>query len=359
MAGEDEDKEQKTEDPTQHRLDEAEKKGQIPVSRELNHFFAFIALAMMISAIFPGIAKDTSADIAHFITDPHDYVISENLFRDLLKECAIILGKALMMPIMLVIFLVVGVSVWQGKMIVAVDRIAPKWDKVSPIKGFSKLFSAKTIVEFFKSLIKILVVGAVGYYCIASDLDKMELYPTYPPVQLLEIVKNMAIKAMIGICAVMFLVAVLDFAYQRYDFMKSLRMTKQEIKDEHKQQEGDPHIKGKLRALRMEKSRKRMMANVPKSDVIITNPTHFAVALSYDSDSMQAPKLLAKGTDKVAFKIRELAKEHDIPIVENPPLARALHASVELDQEIPYEHYKAVAEVIGYVYRIKGKKKKK
>jgi flagellar biosynthetic protein FlhB len=160
---------------------------------------------------------------------------------------------------------------------------------------------------------------------------------------------------MIWICAAMFFIAILDVLYQRFEHIKSLRMTKQEIKDEYKQQEGDPHIKQRLRQLRAERARNRMMAAIPTSDVVVTNPTHYAVALKYDNASMQAPKVVAKGIDYMALNIRRIAEENDITIVENPPLARALYAAVEIDREIPFEHYKAVAEVISYVYKLKGK----
>jgi flagellar biosynthesis protein FlhB len=162
---------------------------------------------------------------------------------------------------------------------------------------------------------------------------------------------------LIGICIAMFVIAGGDYLYQRYEFIKGLKMTKQEVKDEYRQQEGDPKIKQKIRQLRMERANKRMMSAVPTSDVIITNPTHYSIALKYDGDKMQAPKIVAKGQDLIAMKIREVAKENNIPLVENPPLAQALYANVEIDQEIPIEHYKAVAEIISYVYRLKGKTK--
>lgn len=196
----------------------------------------------------------------------------------------------------------------------------------------------------------------MGVFAIYSDLPRLRILASYDPMEMLGFLSFLSLKIMVGACCVMFIVAILDYVYQRFEFMKQMRMSKQEIKDEHKQQEGDPLVKSKLRQIRMERARQRMMANVPSADVVITNPTHFAVALKYDTGIMGAPICIAKGVDTVAFRIRELAEELDIPVVENPPLARALHASVDLDEEIPYEHYKAVAEVISYVYRLKGKK---
>ena len=178
----------------------------------------------------------------------------------------------------------------------------------------------------------------------------MDLVQSFPGIIL-----NIAILISAGTIAVMTAIAALDFMFQKYQFTKQMRMSKQEVKDEHKQSEGDPQVKARIRALRQQRARERMMAAVPEADVVITNPTHYAVALKYDMEEMPAPKLIAKGIDTLAFRIREVAEEHDIPIVENPPLARALHASVELDEEIPPEHFVAVAEVIGYVMRMKGK----
>jgi flagellar biosynthetic protein FlhB len=160
---------------------------------------------------------------------------------------------------------------------------------------------------------------------------------------------------MVGICIVMFVIMIADYLYQRYEYMRSLRMSKQEIKDEYRQQEGDPQIKQRIRQIRVERARKRMIAAVPTADVIITNPTHYSVALKYDADKMRAPSVVAKGLDNIALKIREVAKEHNIPLFENAPLARALYATVDIDKEIPAEHYKAVAEIISYVYRLRGK----
>jgi flagellar biosynthetic protein FlhB len=174
-------------------------------------------------------------------------------------------------------------------------------------------------------------------------------------VDMLALAQLVAGKMLIAACIILFMLSIFDYFYQRFIFMKQMRMTKQETKDEYKQQEGDPHIKGKLRQIRRDKARKRMMAAVPQADVIVTNPTHYAVALKYDSTTMPAPKVLAKGTDAVALRIREMAEKHKIPVMRNPPLARVLYDTTEIDEEIPVEHYQAVAKIIGYVYKLKGK----
>lgn len=352
---ESEDKSQKTEDPTQHRLSEAEKKGQIPNSREVNNFFVMLALALMIAWAFPAMMEGAKESLAPYIVNSHDIIISSGSLRDLLIDTLMDMGILLLAPLSLVVLLVLGAAFMQSKFLFAVERIKPKMEKISVIKGAKRMFSMRSVVEFLKGVVKLAIISGVSMMAIYSDLPRMEMLPSYELMEIMQFLAGLAMKVMVGVCCVMFLVAIADFVYQRFEFMKSMRMSKQEIKDEHKQQEGDPHIKGKLRQLRMERARQRMMAAVPDASVVITNPTHYAVALQYETGLMRAPVLLAKGVDEVAFRIRDLAKQHDIPIVENPPLARALHASVDLNEEIPYEHYKAVAEVISYVYRLKGK----
>lgn len=356
-GGGDEDKSSKTEEPTQHRLDEAEKKGQIVYSREVNNFFVFFALALMIAWALPGSMRGVLQDMAPFLTDPQDFDISINSLQSLMGKVGLSMLNALLIPLGLIIILVLGAAGIQSKFLFAVERIKPKWEKVSPVKGLKRMFSLRSIVEFLKGMIKISIITIISVMVVKDDIPRFENLPNFNISDVLALLSSLALEILIGVCCAMFLIAIIDYIYQRFEFMKSMRMSKQEIKEEHKQQEGDPHIKGKLRQIRMERARKRMMAAVPTSDVVITNPTHFAVALKYETGTMRAPVVVAKGADEVAFRIREVAKEHEVPIVENPPLARILFAEAEVDDEIPYEHYKAVAEVIGYVYRLKGKLK--
>jgi flagellar biosynthesis protein FlhB len=210
-------------------------------------------------------------------------------------------------------------------------------------------------VEFIKGVIKLAIVAWIAYYLMAPELDRAEQLMDMDVIDVLAEIYWLVIRLMIGVVAFMLVVAVADYVYQRFEYMKQLRMSRQEIRDEHKQSEGDPQVKARLRQIRMDRARRRMMAAVPTADVVVTNPTHFSVALRYDSETMAAPSVVAKGVDTVAFRIRELAKQHDVPIVENPPLARALFAGVEIDQQVPEAHFKAVAQVISYVYRLKGR----
>lgn len=211
-------------------------------------------------------------------------------------------------------------------------------------------------MEFLKGILKIVIVGYVAFVAVYPELPHIRQLPGSSVEAMLVFLAHLAMRMTIGAAVAMFFIALFDLIFQRFQYFKSLRMSKQELKDEYKQSEGDPVIKQRLRRLRMERAKQRMMAAVPESDVVITNPTHFAVALKYDGAVMKAPTLVAKGKDLVALKIREIAEENEVPVVENPPLARALFASTDIDAEIPFEHYEAVAKIISYVYQLKGKK---
>jgi len=223
------------------------------------------------------------------------------------------------------------------------------------MSGLKRLFSSKSLVEFVKGLLKLIVVGTVVTALMLPQVRSLDTLVGLDPAAMLGLLYEAATRILFGVLATLTLIAALDWLYQRYSLTKDLRMSKQELKEEFKQTEGDPHIKQRIRQLRHERSRKRMMAAVPKADVVIMNPTHFAVALQYDQKTMGAPRCVAKGIDSLALRIRDVAKEAGVAVVENPPLARALHATVELDEEIPAEHYRAVAEVIGYVWKLRGR----
>jgi flagellar biosynthetic protein FlhB len=212
-----------------------------------------------------------------------------------------------------------------------------------------------SVIEMSKSVAKLVVVGFVCYLVLKPRIKDLDLLPSMELPAILAYLHQVLVHLMLAIALVMVVIAVADWFYQRFAYMKKLRMSKQEVKDENKQTEGDPAIKARLRGLRMARARNRMMAAIPKADVVVTNPTHYACALKYDGDTMNAPMLVAKGQNLIALRIREIAEENDVPIVENPPLARALYATVELDREILPDQYKAVAEVISYVMRLKGK----
>lgn len=345
----------KTEEPSHKKLEEARKKGQTYSTRELNHFFMMLALTFFLLVMAPGLGRDMIDTLAPFITKPDEMDMSAAGFMGLMRT--VTLGTVLALALLFLASFVAAFapSVVQNKWIFSTESIKPKFSKISPLSGVKRLFGLKALVEFLKNLIKVSVVGAIAIYAILPYKEYLYTLPALPKADMLEFAQKMAGRMLISVLILLFLLSIADYLWQRFIFMKSMRMTKQELKEEYKQQEGDPHIKGKLKAIRREKARQRMMSNVPKADVIITNPTHYAVALQYDAAKMPAPILLAKGTDDVAARIREMATKHKIPIVRNPPLARVLYDTTDIEDEIPIEHYAAVAKVIGYVYKLKGK----
>ncbi|WP_193371086.1 flagellar biosynthesis protein FlhB [Pelagibius marinus] len=352
MAGEDDDS-QKTEDPTSKRLSDAREKGQVPRSQEVSHWFMMLALALVVGIFSPSLMSDIGALLRPFVEQPHMIVLDNGGLRDVLSGTALGILKAAAIPLAIILVAGLAAGTIQNGIIVTTEQIQPKLSNIGFKRGFKKMFSSRSLADFLKGVLKLTVVGVVVALIVWPDRDDVLVIPTMEVQSVLELVRTEAAKIIVGVLAVMTIIALADVMYQRFMHHKELRMTKQQIKDEHKQSEGDPLIKSRLRQIRVERARKRMMAAVPEADVVITNPTHYAVALKYDQRTMEAPRVVAKGVDNVALRIREVAEENDVAVVENPPVARALHASVDIDQEIPPEHYKAVAEIIGYVMRLK------
>lgn len=356
---EDQDDSQKTEDPTQKRLEDAVKNGQIPKSREVTSFIMLLILAIMIIWMIPSIMKKAMLNLTGFIESPHSFVMDGNSLMIMAKHTFSDAFFLMIAPVFTLIAAIYISSIIQHPLILSWSAAAPKLERISPLSGLKRMFSLRSLVEFLKGILKITMVGVVAYLSIAPDLGLLKQLPGQTMIGMLLLMLKLSTKMMIGICSLMALIAVVDYLYQKFEYIKSLRMSKKDLKDEFKQTEGSPEVKAKLREIRNKRAGKNMMAKVPTADVVITNPTHYSVALKYDSAVTEAPVVVAKGKDLIALKIREIAKEHNIPIVENPPLARALFSSVELDQEIPVEHYNAVAEVIKYIYKLKGKMPKK
>lgn len=350
----DKDDSEKTEEPTHKRLEDAQKRGQVFQSREINSLMLFFTFAIILAWAMNGIFHDMGRFMLPFIERP-DALPADNGLSDVLRSS--IANVAITFAPMMLAFVVAALfaGMAQKPLVFSAESIQPKLEKISPIKGLGRMFSLKSLSEFLKGIFKITVIAVIVFLVVWPQQDELTRLPDTEPEALLHFLKSLALQVLIGVVIAMFFIALIDYFYQRYEYMKNLRMSKQDIKDEYKQQEGDPVVKQRLRQIRMERAQKRMMSNVPEADVVITNPTHYAVALKYDSLRMQAPQIVAKGKDKVAFRIREMAEKFDVPIVENPPLARALFP-VELEEEVPLEHYQAVAEVISYVYKLKGHK---
>lgn len=343
----------KTEEPTPKRLQTAREKGQVPVSQEVKHWAMLVAGAFALMVLAPGVVRGVTRTALPFVESPHAISLRAADLPLALTGLLLDLAWTLAPVVGLVFAVALAASFGQVGLLWAPTKIAAKLEKISLNKGLQRLFSMRSLIEFGKGVLKLVAVATVASALVLTSMDDIALFPSFETRQILDRVHWATILLTGGTLAVMTVVAVLDFAYQRSSFLKQMRMTKQEVRDEHKQAEGDPQIKARIRRLRVERARKRMMAAVPDADVVITNPTHFAVALAYKMETMSAPKLVAKGADVLAQRIREVAEENEVPLVENPPLARALYATVELDQEIPPEHYQAVAQVIGYVMRLK------
>jgi flagellar biosynthetic protein FlhB len=259
---------------------------------------------------------------------------------------------ALALPLVVLVLAAVAGNMIQHRMVWSLEPLKPKLSKISPLAGLKRLFSSQALANFAKGLIKLVVIGAVMLALLWPQRNRLEGLVQTDIMGTLMVTRSLALDVLGAVVAALFLVAAADYLFQYRQWFERQKMSVREMKEEFKQTEGDPMVKGKIRQLRQARMRRRMMAAVPKASVIITNPTHYAIALQYER-GMDAPVCLAKGIDAVALKIREVAGEHGIPIVENPPLARALHASVEIDEPIPTEHYKAVAEVIGYVMKLR------
>ena len=351
MAEGDDDTE-RTEEPTPKRLEEAIQRGDVVRSQEVNTWFVLSAGALMLVIFSPGIATSLAASFRGILSNAHAISADGGGLTHFVYKMAMETVQAVGLPLMFMALAGVAASMVQHRLLFTAEPITPNLSKISPINGMKRLFGKEALVQFLKGLAKIGIVGSVLYAILWPQRDRLAISLASDVETLLGTSLSMSLNLFVGVIAVMTVVAVLDFIYQWMSWRQRLRMSIREVREEFKQSEGDPHVKARLRSIRQSRMRRRMMAQVPKASVVITNPTHFAVALQYEK-GMRAPVCIAKGVDALALKIREVAEEHHIPVVENPPLARALHAGVEIDDEIAPDHYKAVAEVIGYVLRLR------
>jgi len=344
MADENEDK---TEDPTQKRLDDARDRGDVAKSQEINTWFV-IAGATLLLSTFSGSIGGIETPMRNLIAN--SWMIRTDgagllaLAQDLEKAVISALG----IPLLLLVLVAIGGNLVQHPLVWSAEQLKPKLSKLSPIQGFKRILGKQAAANFGKGLFKVIALGIVMVVVLWPERHRLEGMVHTDPAALLGLTTSLTLRLLGSVVAMLAFVALADYLFQYRQWFQRQKMSLQEIKEEFKQSEGDPHIKGRIRQLRQARMKRRMMAAVPKASVIITNPTHYSVALSYER-GMAAPVCVAKGVDVIALKIREVAREHDIPIIENVPLARALYATVEIDEEIPVEHYHAVAQIIGYV----------
>ena len=342
----------RSEDPTAKRLDEALQRGDVAKSQEVSTWFVIGAAAITLAAFSGPMSSGLSTTMRGIVANAHQIPMDGRGLIALSARIEYEVLAAIAVPLGLLMLAGIAGNMVQHRMVWSAESLKPQFSKISPLAGLKRLFSLQAVANFVKGLVKITVLGAVMTALLWPQRFRLESLVSVDLLGTLVLTKSLALQMAGAVVAILFLVAAADFLFQYRQWFERQKMSFREIKEEFKQTEGDPMIKGKIRQLRQQRMRKRMMAAVPKASVVITNPTHFAVALQYDK-GMEAPVCVAKGTDLMALKIREIATEHAIPIVENPPLARALHATVELDEEIPTEHYKAVAEVIGYIMKLR------
>jgi len=350
----DQDKSQQTEDASDKRLEDARKKGQVATSREPSTAISFLILASLsATGLGSWLVSRSEGLLQHYLSGQAKVDMTpegmQSLLIDLSIDIALIVLPVAMPMVLLgvlVIFLVTGP-------VFTFETLQPKMEKVSPMKGLGRLFSSKSIAEFVKSISKLSMISLVCWF-VMQDLFQPTIYSTRKSVDdIALLMAEGSLKIVALVAGLYFTIALADVIYQRWEHAKSMKMSMKEVRDEHKESDGDPQLKAKIRQIQMEQAQNRMMADVPKADVIITNPTHFAVALKYDTSTGGAPKVIAKGKDKIAQKIKAIAKESGVPIRENKLLARSLFKEVEVGHEIPEQLFEAVAVILAEIFKVK------
>jgi flagellar biosynthetic protein FlhB len=348
-----EDTDDKTEDPTQKRLDDALEKGDVAKSQEVNTWFIIAGGTLILSTFSGSVGGGILTPLRNLIANAGQLRADGTALLQLGNTLGYAVLGAIGVPLLMLMLAAIAGNMIQHRLVWSSESLKPKFNKISPGAGLKRIFGKQAVANFAKGLFKLTALGAVMTAVLWPERHRLESFLMFDPSAIMGVTTSLTVQLMGAVVAMLAAVAIADYFFQYRQWYQRQRMSLQEIKDEFKQSEGDPHIKGKIRQLRQQRMKKRMMAAVPNASVVITNPTHYSVALRYDS-GMTAPVCVAKGVDNVAFKIREIARKHDIPLVENVPLARALHATVDIDEEIPVEHYHAVAEIIGYVMRLKN-----
>jgi flagellar biosynthesis protein FlhB len=347
-------KDQKTEEPTSKRVTDTEKKGNFAHSREINS--SFILLAALLGFMILG--EQSTRHVMGSWTEMFSESWALQLTPEEIFKVTVSSMKAFVKiagPFLIIIMLAGLLSnlIQIGGLRFSSHPLVPKFSKLSPLKGFGRIFSKNSVMELFKSLFKVGIISVISYFVIKSHWKEIPPLMGFGVGQILSFMGFVALEIIFHVLLVMIFLSLLDFAFQKFTYMENLRMTKQEIKEERKETDGSPQIKQRIRTVQMEMARKRMMSAVPEADVIVTNPTHISIAIKYDTLNFAAPLVVAKGVGPIAMRIREIAKENNIPLVEDKPLARTLNKTVEVGQMIPASLYKAVAEILAYVYKLK------
>jgi len=341
----------RTEDPTHKRLEEAFKRGDVASSQEVNTWFVIAAGALVLLNFSGAMGRELAGTLRGLLANAHQLPTEGMRLSGLIARLGAEVLAAVAIPFLLLTLAAIGGNLIQHRPVWALDPLTPKLAKISPAAGLKRLFSKHALLNFAKGLVKLTLVGGVLIALLWPERHRLEALVAVDIAGLLPFTRVLSLKLLGAVVAIMAVVAALDYLVQYRQWYERQKMSLREMRDEFKDTEGDPKIKARIRQIRQGRMKRRMMAAVPKATVVITNPTHVAVALQYER-GMNAPRCVAKGFDALALRIKEVARANGVPLVENAPLARALHAAVKVDEEIPPEHYKAVAEVIGYVLRL-------
>lgn len=346
---------EKSEAPSEKKRQDAREKGTVAKSTEINSVVVLLTALFLIKILGPWIMKELNSSLVDFFglmsnteMDPARLLmITRKAIILLVKISAPITGGILLMGVV--------ANIAQIGFLFTLKPLMPKFEKIDPISGFKRLFSMRSVIETVKNIIKLSVIGVIAYITVKNEFDNMILLSDASVVTIWSFTLAVAYKIILRIALAMVIIAVLDYAYQRFEHEKQLKMTHQEVKEERKQMEGDPQVKSRIRSLQREMARRRMMEQVPKATVVVTNPTHLAIALRYEPKENDAPVVVAKGKDLIAQRIKKLAKENNVPVVEDKPLARSMYDKIEVGFPIPIEFFTAVAEIMAYVYRLKNR----
>lgn len=355
---EDQDQSSKTEEATPRKLDDARKKGDVARTPDLPAWLSLMGAVTVLMVGGSWFATNMAEALLPFVASPH--ALTESLTsgggveigRHALMATAPLLGAVMFATILGG----AGGNLIQSGAIWTTEKLKPKMSKISPIEGFKRIYGPDGLVQFLKTFLKLTATVLIAWAVLKAHTRDLESLAAMSPAAILPFVRDLALSLMVGMLAFLGVTAGADWIWQKFRFAQRMKMSREELKEDYKQSEGDPHIKARLKQIRAERSRRRMMANVPKATVIVTNPTHYSVALRYEAGETPAPICVAKGVDTLAMRIREVAREHGVPIVEDVPLARALYAAVDVDQAIPAEHFAAAAKIIGFV--LNGRKRR-
>ena len=351
------DPESKTEEATPRKLADARKKGDVAKSPDVAAALSLAGAAAVVLMSGGWFANSMAEQLLPFIAAPHTMIGGLETGAGVEIGAIALWAVAPFLGVVMLATILGGVggNVAQSGLIFTAEKLKPDWSKVNPMAGFKRIFGPDGLVQFIKTFLKLIAVGVICWLVLKPHLRELENMAAMPPAMILPTARDLAVALMMSTIIFLSFTAGADFLWQKFRFAERMKMSKEELKEDYKQSEGDPHVKAKLKQIRAQRSRQRMMQNVPKATVIVTNPTHYSVALRYEPGDA-APICVAKGVDALAMRIREVGREHNVPIVENVPLARALYAAVDIDETIPREHFEAAAKVIGFVLQKRKKR---